>query len=589
MSIFLINPFIYTQLASIQRTFFFDDYNSGRATTTATAYTTDRSVSTIETAGKRYAVFWQATIDNSATGGDARIRLLEDGVVRQFFNIEPQDITDAMSVGGCYAYSGGANRTFTTQYSSERAGDTSGYAGRSLVVLELDDADVFNHNATQTATTSTTFQTRASVTVPETGIYIIIASAAVQGGNSDAAIFINGSLSGGISQLEDAMGQDNTTYSPYFFVYEYLLAAGDVITLVHRSNTGTSCSIRQATLLLLKSDKFNYTDANISGPSPFSASTTENAFTSLFAPSSREYTIPNPSNYHLVLGGGFLQSSATNLSAGLRLRNTTRGLNYTPAHQRENNVTTEWYPTVAARLTSFATSNTTIEWQGYSEGNNTMRGRDLTVVVIDLGVPAPPINFVGSSRISDSATLNLPVTLEEDDIVIVASFGDNTAQNLPTGYTNGQNGTINTVNYRWSYKIMGATPDTQVTGLSTDGAHIAICFTGIDVVTPLDVTPPTVSNDGGSASGMPDPPAITTVSNDTVIVALGFLDDDAVAPSIVAPNGYNFIVAQEDSSGPGCVMAAYLVTTSAGTYNPGAFAGDGSDNWVGATLALRKV
>jgi len=105
---------------------------------------------------------------------------------------------------------------------------------------------------------------------------------------------------------------------------------------------------------------------------------------------------------------------------------------------------------------------------------------------------------------------------------------------------------------------------------------------------PLDVTTPGVSS--GNA-GMPNSPAITTVTNGDVIVSLGFLDDDVVASSVTAPIGYSLIgAAQYGTAGNGAtVMAAFVQQPTAGATNPGAFGGTGTDAWVGSTFALRPV
>jgi len=105
---------------------------------------------------------------------------------------------------------------------------------------------------------------------------------------------------------------------------------------------------------------------------------------------------------------------------------------------------------------------------------------------------------------------------------------------------------------------------------------------------PLDVTTPGVSS--GNA-GMPNSPAITTVTNGDVIVSLGFLDDDVVASSVTAPTGYSLIgAAQYGTAGNGAtVMAAFVQQPTAGATNPGAFGGTGTDAWVGSTFALRPI
>ena len=105
---------------------------------------------------------------------------------------------------------------------------------------------------------------------------------------------------------------------------------------------------------------------------------------------------------------------------------------------------------------------------------------------------------------------------------------------------------------------------------------------------PLDVNTPAVST---GAVGMPNSPAITTVTNGDVIVSLGFLDDEVVASSVLAPTGYSLIGAAQYGSveNGATVMAAFTQQATAGLTNPGVFGGTGSDAWVASTIALRPV
>lgn len=195
------------------------------------------------------------------------------------------------------------------------------------------------------------------------------------------------------------------------------------------------------------------------------------------------------------------------------------------------------------------------------------------------------IQFIGVTE-STTTSITLPSGLQQNDIIVIASMSDGTAQNLPSTYTNGQNGSSNSVNYQWSYKRMGATPDSTATGLSSSSIHIAMAFRNVNTTTVLDVTPPTIET---NTSGMPNPPSITTVTDKCLLVAVGYLDDDVVASTVTAPSGWTLIDAAEygSSGAGGTIMSAYLQQPTAGTENAGAFGGSGTDSWVGAKFALR--
>jgi hypothetical protein len=196
------------------------------------------------------------------------------------------------------------------------------------------------------------------------------------------------------------------------------------------------------------------------------------------------------------------------------------------------------------------------------------------------------ITFIDSAQ-STTGTLTLPAGLQQNDLVIVASYRDDATAALATGYTNGQTGTSNSVNYRWAYKFMPATPDTTITGLSTTGIiSIALVFRGVNTTTPLDVAAPTVAT---NTAGMPDSPSITPVTNNSMIVALGYLDDDIITAT--APTNYTLgrTANYGSANAGGTVMAAYRKLVTAAAENPGVFGGGGDDAWVASTIALRPA
>lgn len=569
MSIFLINPFILVApIPAITREFFSAGYNAARVTTTSTAYSAVSSVSTTELSATNYAAFWQGTIDNSTTNSDTRAQLFETSV-RQLSNIESQDATDAHSVGGMFPYAGGTNKTVEIQYSAE--GGTAGIAGRALNVLTLDSSDKYAYNSGTTNATGNA----VSVTITEPGDYIVIGSGML-GASDNAGIFDGTNTYGAVGV---SMGQDATTFSPFWHVVRLNGLTNETLSV--RVTLGT---IRQTSILALKVDKFeNVYYAEQTAQS----TTTSNSFTTAF---SNVFNIINPGNYHLILGSAQLQSSSTSLSAIARLANISRSINYNINHFRENNATTEWYPTVVARITSFASASPEIGWEFYSESTNTARLREMSIAILDLGIPAPPIAYVGSTSIVNSSNLTINDQVEPGDMVIVASHSTSTAVATPTGYTNGDNGTLNTVNYQWSYKFMGDPADTTITGLTAgaDVKHIAMVFRDINSTSPFYTTP--VTTTGGT--GAPDPGSVTV--NDAtplVMVAIGFLDDDNIAADVTPPDGYT-ITAVEQSSGT--IMGTYKrIDQGSGTNStedPTAFGiGAGTDAWVAVTIPLVQI
>jgi hypothetical protein len=128
-----------------------------------------------------------------------------------------------------------------------------------------------------------------------------------------------------------------------------------------------------------------------------------------------------------------------------------------------------------AAFTQQATAGTTNP--GAFGGTGTDAWVGSTIALRPIAGTIPQIQYIGQTQ-STGTTITLPTGLQENDLVIIASASDGTAQNIPTGYINGQNGNQG-VQYRWSYKYMGSVPDTTATGLSPTSVHIAFAFRNV--------------------------------------------------------------------------------------------------------------
>lgn len=199
--------------------------------------------------------------------------------------------------------------------------------------------------------------------------------------------------------------------------------------------------------------------------------------------------------------------------------------------------------------------------------------------------------------IGTTSTTSFNVALRQNDFVIVMLSSDNLDTSDLTvstsGYTAGQQGLTSSVRYGWWWKRMGAVPDTNVTityGGATDlegFRMIAVAFRGVNASTAFDATSPSVTI---GTTGNPNPPAITTVTNNAWVIAMGFLDDDRV--DMTAPSGYTLIRANgagTTDTESSAIAMAYKLKTPAGLDDPAAFGGAGNDTWVAATAALRPA
>jgi len=566
MSITIINPFVLDAVTNITRTFQTAGYIAGGTTTTSTTYTDLSTLSSTEVSGSDYATFWQAAQDNPSTTNDARARLFETSQ-RQLSNIESQDTTDVFSTGGVYSFSSnGASKTFTVQHSSE-GGQSVLTSGIALNLLKLEGGEFQNYNS---GNTNGTWSTAASVvlvgslTSPFTLNYIVIASGMVAG-SGNARVF-DGSTAYG--ELGVAMNQDGTSYSPYFHIERFSVSSNTTISLQQNVDI-----MRQATIIALREDLFqNVYYSNQATQTTTTSNSFVDAFT--YAPS-----LQNPGNYHLLIASAHLQSSATNQSAAAALQNQSRGTYYNTTHFRENNATTEWYPTIVNRIVSFVDTNPTIAWEFYSEAGNTARLRNMGIAIFDLGVPAPDAYFIAYTS-STTTSIDISNLAEPSDVVVIASHSTSTSQTTPTGFTSISNSNNGTVYWQASYKVMGATPDTSAT-VGSNASHIAMIFRNVNTTTVIDVTPTEADQTGNS--GMPDAPSITT-SNPSILLLLGALDDDSISADVTAPSGFTMCGREENS---GTIMAAFQVQAGTGTTDPNAFGGGGNDAWWAASIPLR--
>jgi hypothetical protein len=191
------------------------------------------------------------------------------------------------------------------------------------------------------------------------------------------------------------------------------------------------------------------------------------------------------------------------------------------------------------------------------------------------------IFLVGSSQSTGSTSITLPTGLAQNDLVFIMSTSNSASPTLPTGYTNGQNGTNGNCRYRWAYKRMGATPDTTATNITSAAITIAFVYRNVNLTTIFNAT----ASSATGGSGMPNAPTRTSTLNNCMFVALGFLADDAVTATAPA----NYTLVRTANYAGGTSMAAERLLAVAGASDPAAFGGGGSDDWFAVQFALRPV
>ena len=198
--------------------------------------------------------------------------------------------------------------------------------------------------------------------------------------------------------------------------------------------------------------------------------------------------------------------------------------------------------------------------------------------------------FVNSVTQNGGTELTL-TGIQSGDLVLFMGIAD--SYTVPTPQTDSSNWTAvpgitnnnTSAPYRAIFYKFATGSSITATFTSTNVGYAMLAYRFVDSSTPFDVN--VTSN---SSSGMPDCPSITPVSDKSLIIAAGFLDDDAVGSSVSAPTGYTLAVASSNTLNPSTLMVAHKLLPEAAAEDPGVFtdsSGSGSDSCQNNTLALR--
>lgn len=230
-----------------------------------------------------------------------------------------------------------------------------------------------------------------------------------------------------------------------------------------------------------------------------------------------------------------------------------------------------------------------------------------------LSVRGLQITFVGSTTAAiagqSSATTNVSLTAltgglasapAADDLVIVYyGVGSNTDRVIgvtTAGYTEvaelfASDG--DDTNLSVNYKMMGATPDTQVTVSATGsngfaGAVAIHVWRNVNLASPLDVTSTTAT---GTNSVLCNPPAITPVTTGAVIVSGGAGAHNRGVQTYSSSNLSNFATVGNSETNTDVTVGLGSAVWTSGAFDPAQFTFSGADaldlSWAAVTLALR--
>ena len=397
MSSFLVNPYIYvttgttttttTAAPIITRSFVEYAYTASRTAYTTNVYTPIARLNNVPGAIPGTAIFWMGAVDINSVTFDVRLRITSSQGGTALENIEPQDTTDDIYLGGMYFYTGSTNSSWVMEFSPETSSVAAGYAGYALTALALTPNDVIASSLGTSAYRNTTFTSKVSMTVAAGELaenVLVIASAGL--GGDDTALNARVRLfddTASYGQLDDVYMQDTSNVTPYWYFRRFDIpgVTSKTFRLQGASDGNNDLEIRNATMMALDLAGFaNHYYAEFTGSVSTTSQIGINAFSSSF-------TIANPSNKHLLLACGFLSGSSNASSFTCQLINTSTSTAYTVEHVREMNATTEDYPNIVAEVVKFTQATNNISWQYYVETAGTRAHMsNMAFAILDLGV-----------------------------------------------------------------------------------------------------------------------------------------------------------------------------------------------------------
>lgn len=177
---------------------------------------------------------------------------------------------------------------------------------------------------------------------------------------------------------------------------------------------------------------------------------------------------------------------------------------------------------------------------------------------------------------------------EPGDVAMSTTINQGTITELLELYSND---TVDT-NLAVYYSVMGATPATRISVSNTEstlnaGAVAIHVWRNIDTTNPIDVTTTTAT---AANSALANPPAITTATQNAVVLAIGASgNDNATTPFTQGGDLSNFLSVGSSDTEDATIGMGSIATTAPTTVDPAAFsiATNTTYSWAAATVALR--
>lgn len=196
-----------------------------------------------------------------------------------------------------------------------------------------------------------------------------------------------------------------------------------------------------------------------------------------------------------------------------------------------------------------------------------------------------------SDRVDSNSTVNFPSGYQAGDAVIVFVARDGALSFLapPSGWREAIRDTTTNPNIGCFY-LDSITTQTSFTG--TFNQNSGDCTIQIVILRPSGFTAASLGNIiiedtgiGSTAAGLPNPPSLTTTTDDNLILAFGASGRDNMIYT-GSPSGFTTVVQSGTNARVSCIVASATQAT-AGTIDPAAFSGPNTDAWAAFTISVR--
>ena len=365
------------------------------SSTTSADWTNALSLTFTPDENADYWLFASAAFTNSSGTNDhvgwasvyhvqAATVLLEQSVQRQ----EPASPQDWVGVFGIARLSFGAapgEQRLDLNINSSHAGDTTKIRDVRLLLIKADPADAYAESLAQVNTSSTSWQTAATLTVTpgSAGDYLVIASATrASDANLGAMRCRLNDVSGAATYGDRAWYcKDDWDNQPFAVMEKLTLAAASrTFRLEYRSESGTLCYIRDARILAIRLDAF---DNAWFASNQTTQNTTSASNQDVLTLSATTLSLP-----HAIIAVGGYNTASTTVSGYL---NIARDGSSVEEWNREAPNTAGWQCAgLAQRATLFAVA-TTWKWRARAEtAGTTVNVGNLAIAILQLeATPAP--------------------------------------------------------------------------------------------------------------------------------------------------------------------------------------------------------